>query len=178
MRFTSTPRQLRPPRERLHRLARARPRCGGPFRCAVTSLHARGSGHASHRGRRRLLLRCSHRGAGTTLYRLSFALEVLDLANPARPRLVTSVPHEARFSADVAIVGGVLFAAGGPLERFDLTSPLSPVSLGVLDVGGETGALAADGARLVLAIRHGPRAGGHHGVRDDAAAERSKRLTE
>lgn len=88
-------------------------------------------------------------------YRLSFMLEVIDLADADHPVLVTSAAQEARYSADVEIVDDVLFAAGGALERFDLTSPLAPVSLGLVDLGGEATALAADGADLVVAIRRG-----------------------
>jgi hypothetical protein len=89
---------------------------------------------------------------GDFAYRLSFMLEVIDLGDPDHPVLVTSVAEEARYSSDVEIVGDVLFAAGGALERFDLTDPRAPVSLGVVDLGGEATALAVDGARLVVAI--------------------------
>ena len=89
---------------------------------------------------------------GTLAYRQSYELEVIDVSVPGAPRLVTSVPQQAVFSTDVDVVGEVLFASGGVLERFDLADPIAPVSLGVTDVGGHVEAMATLGSRMVVSI--------------------------
>jgi len=90
---------------------------------------------------------------GELVYRLSFALEVIDVSDLSAPVLVTSVPQQASYSLDIAIVGDVLFTAGGALERFDLTESRAPVSMGLIELGGSVTAMAVDGASMVLAIR-------------------------
>ncbi len=108
---------------------------------------------------------------GEVAYRLSFMLEVIDLHDADHPVLVTSVPQEARYSNDVEIVGDVLFAAGGALERFDLSDPLAPVSMGAVDLGGEATAMGVDGDQLVIAIRRDD--GSHAIVAIDASDPRA-----
>jgi hypothetical protein len=90
---------------------------------------------------------------GELAYRLSFALEVIDLNEPSAPVLVISVPQRASFSSDIAIVGDVLFTAGGALERFDLADPRAPVSIDLIELDGSATAMAVDGASMAVAIR-------------------------
>lgn len=86
-------------------------------------------------------------------YRLSFALEVIDVGDPSAPTLLTSVPQQASFASDIAIVGDVLFAAGGALERFELSNPRAPTSLGTIELGGGATAMAVEGDAMVVALR-------------------------
>lgn len=89
---------------------------------------------------------------GDVAYRQSFMLEVIDVSVPGAPQLVTSVSSSAVFAADLAIVGDVLFTAGGSVERFDLTDPRAPVSLGTIELGGHVEAMALGAQRLVASI--------------------------
>jgi hypothetical protein len=89
---------------------------------------------------------------GDLAYRQSYMLEVIDVSMPGAPRLVGSVAQQAVFSTDVDVVGDVLFASGGVLERFDLSDPRAPLSLGTTDVGGNVEAMTTLGARMAVAI--------------------------
>jgi hypothetical protein len=89
---------------------------------------------------------------GDLAYRQSFLLEVIDVGVPGAPQLVASVPSRAVFAADVAVIGDVLFAAGGELESFDLADPRAPVSRGLTALGGQVEAMATDDTRLLVVI--------------------------
>lgn len=92
---------------------------------------------------------------GTTAYAadINGAISVLDFANPAAPRLIRTLPS-AGSVRDIVVEGDRLFVAAGELGIFDLSSPLAPVRVGVIQrdfqqiaVEGNT-LLAASGTDL------------------------------
>lgn len=80
-------------------------------------------------------------------------LQILDVADPAQPRLLSSAQTYASATA-IAYASGLAYVAEGSyggIEIFDVTNPLSPTLRGSLITSGYAGGIALDGTRAYVA---------------------------
>lgn len=80
-------------------------------------------------------------------------LQVVDVSDPAAPRVTAAVPAAGR-PAGAALWGRTLYVAGaGVLEAFDLTDPARPIRAASSDVGGPIGPVAVDATHVFVATQ-------------------------
>lgn len=80
-------------------------------------------------------------------------LQVVDVANSARPQLLGSAPTYSS-AEDVAIVGNLAYVAeglGGGIEIFDISNPLAPALRGALITPGAARGVAIANGRAYIA---------------------------